>query len=220
MKKISIVMVIVLAGLLMLIPVAHAVPIVAGDWIEVNKIGTYGTTGGGEFNVLLSSTGNMAGPYVYAGFKTFCLETDEYLSDPMIVASVTKDADLGGSGGPSPDPISGATAYLYYHYIQGDLDVLSGYAYQYNDNNSANDLQKAIWFLEQETGVVSNYLVVLGQASIWGQTNFTGNVWVMNTENRWGSKTQDFLQVVPEPSTLLLLGAGLLSLALYRRRKA
>lgn len=187
---------------------ANADPINVGDIIKLYD--GPGTTGGGEFKVYKS------GQYL---FDTFCLETDEYFNygADLVVASITENAIAGGSGGPEPDPIDPRTAYLYYHFRMGDLKD-----YNYSDPNgrvnSANDLQQAIWYIEGETPGVNNYFVELAQSKIEsGEWSGLGNVRVMNLTDAVGNKKQDQLVLVPEPSTLLLLGSGLLALGLLMR---
>ena len=68
----------------------------------------------------------------------------------MTVADVWYEARAGGSGGPSPDPISTATGWLF---TQFSLGTLNGYAFGSTGQarvDSANALQMAFWYLENE----------------------------------------------------------------------
>ena len=83
-----------------------------------------------DFGTSLNTTGFAAstsniGPST-PSFQTFCLETDEFTGDNPTNFLVSDEAVLGGSGGPSPDPISNGTAWLYARFATGSL---AGYVY-------------------------------------------------------------------------------------------
>ncbi len=94
-------------------------------------------------------------------FQTFCVETGEFINEPMKVWASTQNAALTGPGthaweGGAPalgDDLDSKTAYLYMRFAKG---TLPGYNYGSGGYASltrwqtAAALQRLIWNLEQE----------------------------------------------------------------------
>jgi len=222
---------------------------------QTGTVGTidYSDGGGGEFTISNSALSISAYVATTSGitgaansFQTFCVETGEYTTSPVdIVVSTTWTPD----GTPlipqwdtvthSPashaiqgslsigDDLNPATAYLYTQFAKG---ILSNYDY-FNTgvgrNVSAGELQKAIWFLEDEiTSLVSN-----SQSEDWvteatGAWTDIGNVRILNTwlPGHVGDfdedcyRRQDQLYLTPVPGAVLLgiLGLGVAGLKLRK----
>lgn len=204
MKKILIISIFALVSLISL-PFAFGYPVYQGDIVTLSD--STGSGPGGEFRV---SKGAFS-------FKTFCLELDEYVMPPYTVkvGSIGTAAIAGGFGGPSPDPLDARTAYLYYHFAKGDLT-----GYNYGSTASADALQAAIWYIEQEGGA-NNTFVALAQAAIdSNKWSGLGNVRALNLVNKdTGANQQSLLTLVPEPMTMILFGLGLVGLAGLRRKE-
>jgi len=195
-----------------------AVPAIADMKVSL-KNGTYGTTNGGEFNITVLD--DPIGIYPKdATFVSFCLETNEYINytDEYYVTISTGaiKGGSGGSGGWNPDPLSPQSAYLYSLWIDGGIT---------HNNGNADDIQRAIWYLEGENLGVNNFLVTQANTAvapggawfnIWGNT--IGDIRVMNLWTEQGGYAQDQLVRVPVPGAILLglLGLGVAGLKLRK----
>jgi hypothetical protein len=232
--------IVILAVALMAVTVAFA------DQIQVGypgqPLGPYtGGNGGGEFTFLpinpagwLNLSNYDAGVTrdvgVSGSFQTFCIEGNEgiYGYDEINIdvdkswpydATLSQNA-MQGSMGPSGDPVSVGTGWLYSQFARG---VLSGYTYGPSvgaRQTSAGLLQQAIWWLEGEKSVVYsaanpfmaavvNHFGSEALAQADGGWNY--GVYALNltktTQTGTVKRIQDGLVYVPDGGmTLILLG--------------
>ena len=229
---------------------ALAPPAIA-DQVQVGyagaPFGPYQSGVGGEFTLndinadgWLDLSGYVAGKTSNFGgitsFQTFCIEKTEFIQayNTIYDAKLNTRA-LYGSEGPTGDPISKGTGWLYSQFAQG---VLSGYAYSGTEaarEASAGLLQKAIWWLEGEevfnagniymAAVVANFGGSQANAqadggAIYGVSAL--NLWLPGTDPTIAAnRGQDQLFYKPVPdggTTVALLGMALCGMAIASRR--
>jgi len=207
------------------------------DTITMQRVSNYYSGVGGEFTVVINNNNSDPdlnwvlsyydtktkgiGSYPNS-FQTFCIEYTEHISiGTTYNFSISDRAILGGvsSGG---DPISVGTAWLYYMFATGQL---SGYDYIGSDRSAdAGALQATIWWLEGEAsdpGSTNEFrsLVTAKFVNPMDDNNWQYPVAVLNLYTSTGGLAQDQLVLVPEPSTLLLMGAGLIGIGVFGRKR-
>jgi hypothetical protein len=182
-----------------------------------------GSTGGGEFNAVTSGHGS---------FVTFCLEYQEHIAfGTTFYYEVSQTARYNGNG--TLDPLSRATAWLYLQFRSGTLGSY-GALYDYTGTTSdANDLQRAIWYLEGETAGASspNYYATLALNNAVSANEDNNGFYGVGVMNLWGNDAgtlarQDQLILIPSGgstvpdggATVALLGMGLGLIAFGSRR--
>jgi hypothetical protein len=169
-------------------------------------------------------------------FETFCIEYNEEFSPGGVYNYAVSPAAIHG-GNAVNDALSVGTGYLYSLFAQGFLDA-SVYAID-GDSNAAGNLQRTIWFLEGEGGILDPGTydglliaefgsVANAQLDLYGTLSAASfGVAALNVGDN-DFQNQDQLiyqglgrQVVPDGgSTLALLGLTMSGLSLLRRKLA
>ena len=199
-----------------------------------------GTSNGGEF--IAEVTEAFYGHSVGDKFGTFCTEKNEFIKyNYEYTVVVATYAWNGGRNTDLGDPLDAMTAFLYTNYRAGTLKDKNGNAYTNTDDAEVDDLQEAVWYIEQEIGFWdgdtsedsdgkdfddsyggNRYLKVAWEAvhgtastdPTW--TDGIGDVRIMQLWD--GTKlAQDQLMLVPLPSAAYL-GLGLLGGMMFVRR--
>lgn len=194
-------------------------PVSVGDMVYIEH--GLGTTPGGQFEVYDSTKSVEL-------FKTFCLERNEPLSLtlPMIVDTIQPAAVKGGMNTQSGDLLENETKWLYWNFVKNTLDdKVAGF--DYTKNVSIDALQMLIWEIEGEfPGTsINGWMGAETQAmfnslhAAYNANEFVGDVQVMNLIYENGVAQSLLVASVPEPGTMMLLGLGMLGMAVYGKRR-
>lgn len=217
-----------------------ASPALAGQ-IATGSFGPYQSGLGGEYTFqAISGIDTSAYSSLTKGFlggdtfQSFCLEASEYIYENTTYDAEINTSAMYGSVGPSGDPLSKGTGYLYSEFAKG---TLQGYAYTGTAEErkaSADALQRAIWWLEQEKGGQLNDFYTQLLRSVFGSGSgarggsaadygvYALNLTSLSACAAADGRCQDTLyytgQRVPDGGiTLMLLGGALVSLGAVRR---
>lgn len=149
--------------------------------------------------------------------SSFCVEKYEDFNPGSVYYAVLNTEAVGrGWFGTVHDPLDERSAYLYTQFMTGNA------LFQDEDK-----LQKAIWYIEQETHRSNSYVGLAAEAVNNGEWSGLGNVRVVNLYKYFdGQHYCGFMQdqlimisTVPAPGALMLAGVGTLIVGWLRRRK-
>jgi hypothetical protein len=207
------------------VPPTSIAPVVGGTMSIAYGNDHFPGFGGGDIN--LSSGGQL--------YTAFCLEKFEYiyLNTNYTITSVGSYAqnnpvwgEKNGSvnvGGNFEDFLSNQTRYLMSEYIFDYNNLYTTYGGGGTKRDFSSKVQEAIWFFEEESTTNTDPMTkAIRSMDLSVMTPNMANVLVVNSENNCGYLQQSMLiavgSPVPEPTTMLLFGIGLIGITTIRKR--
>jgi hypothetical protein len=159
----------------------------------------------------------FAGYSTGAILSTFCVESKEHFSFGGSYYAVVNDKTSYGGANGGHDSLDARSAFLGTKFLSGDAD--------FQDQDA---LQKAIWYIEEESGGADNsYVTAATDAVNNNEWSGLGNMRIVNlyesySNGVYSGYAQDQLVMiapVPTPGAIVLGSLGTMIVGLIRRRK-
>jgi PEP-CTERM motif len=217
MKKLVMIISLVMVLSLTAAPAVMAVTISPGDYVTLTAYNGLDNAG-----IMTYSVSHDGGKEVFS-YDTFCIQDNVYIwpNTSYLVANVSHNVGYFSPHSPAgAGPLNQAVDYLFAQFASG------AYYYQlYTDPNKLSnqaDFQRLLWSLQGSgpayTSVGTAWATDLDDYEHDASLQHSWGTEVLNIVSGDGDIQNQLYHPVPEPATMLLLGLGLVGVAVARKR--